>query len=559
MVRGEHEEDLMAAIQSACGLPAERDASEVSAAPRAERGWPRGLGGVPRTRAANIVLAVLCLCLAAASGASHMPLAFGQASQAPTSKIAAQLLAETSNGVAAPVIIMLADQADVSAAYAMTDQDARGWFVYNTLSQQAARTQQGIAALLTDRNIPYQAFWAANMLSATADRPLLDLLAARNDVARIDSNQPARLIEKPAAENRGALPLRPNSIEWGVQNVNAPAVWALGFKGAGMVVGELDTGIRWTHNTLKPQYRGWNGATADHNYNWHDAIHTDGGSCGANTLAPCDDNGHGTHTTGTMAGDDGVGNQIGVAPGAKWMGCRALDQGIGTAVTMTECFQFMLAPTNLAGNSPNPTLRPDVLNISVTCTADEGCTTGAELETVVNNTQAAGIFVAASAGNSGPACSTLSAPPAIYSAAFAVGAIDINDKLGAFSSRGPSTYYSPALLKPNISAPGVSVRSATATTDSAYATLSGTSMAAPHVAGVVALLWSARPGLVRNIAVTKAILQNSANPAVSLTTVQTCGGIASSQIPNNSFGYGRIDALAALNSVRTTYLPLIRR
>ena len=270
--------------------------------------------------------------------------------------------------------------------------------------------------------------------------------------------------------------------------------------------------------------------------------------CGANTVAPCDDNGHGTHTAGTTVGDDGAGNQVGVAPGAKWIGCRNMDQGNGTPATYTECFQFMIAPTDLAGNNANPALRPHVLNNSWGCPASEGCVTRAELETIVNNTQAAGIFVEVSAGNSGPGCSTVTDAPAIYSASFSTGAIDISNVLASFSSRGPSTFYTPNLLKPNISAPGVNVRSSTRTSDSSFGNLSGTSMAGPHVAGVVALLWSARPQLVRDIAATKTILQNTANPGVTVSPAQTCGGTPSTQIPNNSFGYGRVDALAAVNS-----------
>jgi serine protease AprX len=463
-------------------------------------------------------------------------------------KIAPEVLADTAGSGNASIVIMLADQADVSAAFQMKDQNARGWFVYSTLTQHATRTQAALRRELDARGVSYQTFWAANMIVTTADRTLIESLAARADVGRIDSNNEVHWIEPPEVAKTAQAPSAPTTTEWGVDNVNAPSVWALGFTGAGIVIGELDTGTRWTHAALKPKYRGWNGTTADHNYNWHDAIHTGGGICGPDTQAPCDDSGHGTHTAGTTLGDDGSGNQIGVAPGARWIGCRNMDQGNGTPARYTECFQFMIAPTDLPGNNPDPALRPHVLNNSWGCPASEGCTSRAELETIINNTQASGIFVVVSAGNSGPGCSTVSDPPAIYDASFSVGAYDINNQLASFSSRGPSTFYSPNLLKPNLSAPGVTVRSSYNSGDTAYANLSGTSMAAPHVAGAVALLWSARPQLLRDIAATKTVLQNTANPNVSVSQ-QNCGGTLSSQIPNNIFGYGRVDALAAVNSV----------
>jgi subtilisin family serine protease len=483
---------------------------------------------------------------AIASGTSAQDRA--RASQTPEGKIAPEVLTDTSEGKSASVVILLADQADVSAAYAMKDQDARGWFVYNTLSQHAARTQADLQTFLTSKGVSYQSFWVANMIVATANRTVVESLAARADVARINANRPFRGIEDPAVADFQPAPESPDvvtAIEWGVSNVNAPAVWGQGFNGQGMVIGDLDTGMRWTHSALKPKYRGWNGTTADHNFNWHDAVHSGGGACGANTVAPCDDSGHGTHTAGTTVGESGT-NQIGVAPGAKWIGCRNMNVGVGTPATYTECFQFMIAPTDLSGNNANPTLRPHVINNSWGCPVSEGCVTGAELETIVNNTQAAGIFVTVSAGNSGPNCETVEDAPAMYSASFSVGAISITNGLANFSSRGPSTFYTPNLLKPNISAPGASVRSSYFNSDTSYANLSGTSMAGPHVVGVIALLWSAHPELVRDIDATKTLLQNTANPNVTLSA-QTCGGTPSTQIPNNSFGYGRVDALNAAN------------
>src|SRR5258706_5508483 len=470
--------------------------------------------------------------------------------QAPADKVASRVIRDTANGESTSIVILLTDQADLSAAYAMENQDTRGWYVYNTLTQHAERTQVGLKDFLKSAGVSYQSFWAANMIAATADRALVDKLAARADVARVDSNASTRWIEDPVVEKFGVTTHdvnAPTAVEWGVANVNAPAAWALGFTGQGLVVGNADTGLRRTHNALKPNYRGWNGVTADHNFNWHDSIHSGGGSCGFNAVAPCDDQGHGTHTTGTTVGDDGAGNQVGVAPGAKWIGCRNMDQGNGTPATYTECFQFFIAPTDLAGNNPNASLRPHVINNSWSCPASEGCVTRAELETIVQNTQAAGIFVEVSAGNGGPGCSTVADPPSIYNDSFSTGAIDITNTLAGFSSRGPSTFYTPNILKPNVSAPGVNVRSTTRTSDTSYGNMSGTSMAGPHVAGVVALLWSARPGLVRNIALTKAFLKTGANPGVVLAPTQTCGGTPSTQIPNNSFGYGRVDALNAYN------------
>lgn len=466
-------------------------------------------------------------------------------------KISPEVMRALADGQTTSTVILMADQADVSYAYTIADPDARGWYVYRALSEKAESTQADLKSFLTARGVPFTSFWAANMLVADMDLATAAEVAGRSDVARLDSNAEARWIEPPEIAKESVAANRSDeadAIEWGVTNVKAPSLWSQGVNGTGIVVGGLDTGIRWTHSAIKSKYRGWNGTTADHNYNWHDSVHSGGGTCGFNTAAPCDDNGHGSHTVGTMVGDDGAGNQIGVAPGAKWIGCRNMNVGNGTPATYAECFQFMIAPTNSAGLNPDPSLRPHILNNSWGCPTSEGCTSRAELETIVNNTLASGIFVQTSAGNSGPSCSSVGDPAAIYDGSFAAGAIDINNALTNFSSRGPSTFYSPNILKPNVSAPGANVRSIGSSSDVVYTSLSGTSMASPHVAGVVALLWSARPALQRNIAATKAFLQNSASANVTMATPQTCGGVSSTQIPNNSFGYGRVDALAAFTA-----------
>lgn len=466
---------------------------------------------------------------------------------APTSqaKIHPRVLADTAAGQRASAVVLLADQADLGAAYHMTDADARGWYVYRTLRAHAARSQSSLRRWLQARGIRYRTYWAANMLVVDGDQSLMETLAARTDTRAIESNAPFRWVDEPhtlaQSDTTGTA-----TIEWGVSNINAPAVWALGYSGQGIIVAAQDTGMQWTHPALQPHYRGWNGSSADHNYNWHDAIHDAvGNPCGNDAPAPCDDDGHGTHTIGTTSGDDGNGNQIGVAPGSRWIGCRNMDNGNGTPARYTECFQFFIAPTDLTGSNPDPTRRPHVMNNSWTCPPSEGCAANT-LETIVRNTEAAGIFVVASAGNAGPDCGSVNDPPPLYAEAFSVGAYDSTNTLAAFSSRGPVTTDGSNRRKPDIAAPGIDVRSAYP--PDTYASRSGTSMAGPHVAGVVALLWSAQPQLRRNLAATKALLESAANPDVTVSPAQVCGGIPSNTIPNNSFGYGRVDALAAVNA-----------
>ncbi len=339
-----------------------------------------------------------------------------------------------------------------------------------------------------------------------------------------------------------AGPSQPEGVEWNISKVGAPQVWATGVKGAGAVVGGQDTGYLWTHNALKNQYRGTNGATATHDYNWHDAIHTAGSTCGADSPVPCDDNGHGTHTMGTMVGDDGAGNQVGMAPAAKWIGCRNMDRGNGTPATYSECYQWFVAPTKIDGTSPDATKAPDVINNSWGCPSSEGCTDPSVLLTVVQNVVAAGIVTVHSAGNSGSACSTVSEPAAIYDDSFTVGATTNTDDIASYSSRGPVTVDGSARKKPNIAAPGSNVRSSYNSGPNNYATLNGTSMAGPHVAGLVALMVSADPTLRGQVKTIRTLIEQT---AVRRTTAQGCGGDSATAVPNNVYGWGRIDAYGA--------------
>jgi len=440
-------------------------------------------------------------------------------------------------------LIVLADQADVSSALTLHGKGAKGERVVALLRAKAASTQGPILAMLAAEGIPHRAFWVANMIWAQGDSGLVARLAARPDVARIAANPQVRMALPPTTD-AGAWTDSVDAVETNLTHVRAPEVWAAGFTGQGVVVGNQDTGMDWDHPALKNQYRGWDGATASHAYNWHDAIHAVAGAnvCGANSPEPCDDHGHGTSTTGIAVGSDGAANQIGMAPGARWIGCRNMDAGAGTPATYAECFQFFLAPTDLAGANPNPALAPDVINNSWGCPPEEGCTDPNVLRTVVENTRAAGIVVVVSAGNSGPGCSTVSDPAAIYDASFTVGStLKTTDSPSSFSSRGPVVVDGSNRLKPDIAAPGSSIRSSTP--GGGYGTGSGTSFAGPHVAGLVALMISAEPGLAGEVDAIEELIRSS---AVHPASTGTCGGIPAGTFPNNTFGYGRIDARAAV-------------
>jgi subtilisin family serine protease len=366
----------------------------------------------------------------------------------------------------------------------------------------------------------------------------------RSEVSRIYANPVVRLAEQAASPATDAveLPGAADAIEWNIAKVRAPEVWSAGFTGEGVVIGGQDTGYQWDHPALKRQYRGWDGTTASHDYNWHDAIHSNG-ACQADSPFPCDDHGHGTHTMGTMVGDDGAGNRIGTAPGARWIGCRNMNGGVGTPATYAECYQWFIAPTKRDGSAPDPAMAPDVINNSWGCPPSEGCTEPNVLLAVVQAVRAAGIMTVHSGGNGGPACGTVSDPAATYAESFSVGATDSSDAIAAFSSRGPVTVDGSGRRKPDVSAPGVSVRSSLR--GSTYATMSGTSMAGPHVAGAAALLLSAYPWLAGEVDTIENLLEQTATPR---TTSQACGGDTPASVPNHGYGWGRIDALAAYNT-----------
>lgn len=447
-------------------------------------------------------------------------------------------------------MIVLHPAADLAAARQQPDKAAMGTYVYEHLKSVAQASQAPVVELLTQKRQLFHPFLIVNAIYTESNETALEEIARLPEVKDLIFNFKTKF-EEPVEEASGGS-RSPDELTWGVQKIKADSVWLLGYQGQGVVVAGYDTGIDWQHPAIISKYRGWNGTAADHNYNWHDAIHTSSDTsinnpCGYDLLAPCDDNSHGTHTVGTMIGSDGA-NQIGVAPAAKWIGARNMDEGNGTLFSYMEGFEWFIAPTDLAGQNPDPAKAPHVINNSWYCSTGEGCneTNFDLLREVVDNVRAAGIVVVVSAGNSGPGCNSVSGPPAFFNSSFSIGATTEQDSIANYSSRGAVTIDGSLRLKPNVSAPGSGVNSCIP--NGGYGLKSGTSMASPHVSGVVALMISARPDLAGHVEDIETIIEQTAD---HLVTDQVCNDLTGADIPNYTYGYGRINALEAVKAALT--------
>jgi len=435
-------------------------------------------------------------------------------------------------GAARDFFIYLDDQADLSGASWCGDKAARGRFVYDALRDAADRSQPAILRTLAGLGVEARPYWIVNAILVRADLTVLELMARRPDVAAIYGN-PAGPSSLPRAEasQRAAPPGRGHICE-NLLTIGAPEVWAAGTTGEGVVIGLLDTGADWQHEALRGRYRGWDGDTADHDYNWFDAL-------GTSSDVPIDEHGHGTITLGVMVADNQGPYQTAVAPGAQWIACRggSLEE---TLEWWLAGLQWMLAPTQTDGSNPDPSRAPDIVQNSWGCFGFDGCEDPLVLLPAFTALRAAGIFANAAAGNWGPLCSTVDFAPAIYDEAFTVGSVTSGDGIWYFSSRGPAILDGSGRLKPDVTAP-----------EAEYSTLVGggfggsfpqTSWTSPQGSGVAALLISGHPGLRGDVDRLEEIMQLSALPR---TSDQECGGVPGSEVPNNTYGWGRIDAAAA--------------
>lgn len=470
------------------------------------------------------------------------------------SKIDPLLLEASKSGHVLDYIVIMQRQEDVATQVSkVRGKINKGIKAFTALKKTSDETQADLVSFLTGHKIHYTPFFVANCVHVKSDAALMHAIASRNDVRKVVLNFNIRLERIEQETFTGTRQAEP---EWGLVRIGADSLWRAGIDGKGVIIGGQDTGYDWAVSPLKSKYRGYiNDSIAVHDYNWHDAIHGKSplaadslNPCGFNTPEPCDDNNHGTHTMGTMVGSDSL-NQIGVAPAAKWVACRNMERGNGQLSTYLECFEWFLAPTDLNNANPDPSRAPHVINNSWYCSLEEGCNPGNwdALQLAVKNLKAAGVVVVVSAGNSGPSCEKVDAPPAHFEPSFSVGATMVNDTIASFSSRGPVTIDSSYRVKPDVSAPGRGVRSVIR--GGGYASFSGTSMAGPHVAGTVALIIQANSSLAGEVELIEDIIRQSADPKFS---EQDCGGISGQNHPNPIYGYGRINAIKAVELAMKT-------
>lgn len=429
--------------------------------------------------------------------------------------------------------------------------------VVSALRETASRTQFKLEEYLRKAQQSgevkdYKSYFIVNAMAVTSSKEVMERIALFPEVEKILPNEKRHLqkveIDKDAAvepvvkmpavkpadevstslgdSKQATKDVNPSSVEWNIAQINAPEVWNMGIDGTGIVVANLDTGVDYNHPALRSKWRGLDasGNIVDPELSWYDPH--------SHAPLPADSHGHGTHTMGTMVGSEPDGsNQIGVAPGAKWIAVRIFNPDTTDDIIL-DGGQWLLAPVDAEGNL-HPELAPDVVNNSW------GGGPGIDewFRPIVQAWRSAQIFPEFSAGNTdfdNPGGPGSVAAPANYPEAFATGATDINGNLADFSLRGPSPYDE---IKPEVSAPGVNIRSSVP--GGAYqGGWNGTSMAGPHTTAIAALLLQANHSLT--VDQLEEILTSTATPRTDSEYPTT---------PNNGYGSGIVNALDAVGSV----------
>jgi subtilisin family serine protease len=460
------------------------------------------------------------------------------AAEGGSDKIEGLLLEQFATAGSADFIVRFTGQADLSSAYSM-NWEGRGEFVYDALRNTATKSQVNAKAILDAAGLKYRTFiggndlyvWSGTLANTNALAALPEVFSIRAtrtySIEPIENTKPFQNIawagDLLAYNVLSTVNNSTNaSVDWGIIDTKANQFWAAyGVKGIGIKVANIDTGVQWNHPALVNQFACPGDPTNP--TCWDDPSNI----CGFS--GACDNVGHGTHTMGTIVAKDNPALPYiaGMAPDATWIACKGCESTSCSDFALQSCFDWILAPGG------DPAKRPNVVNNS--WGGGQGDTTYQPYIIAAEN---AGIFVAFSAGNNGPGCGTVNSPGDLQ-VAFASAAHDSSRIIASFSSRGPSVFGYDPYTKPNISAPGVSICSSVPT-NSWSCGYSGTSMASPHTAGAVALLWSCNPSLIGQIDATFRLLQNNTDVA----PVGYCG-YPPTRKGDYTYGYGYLNVLAA--------------
>lgn len=394
-----------------------------------------------------------------------------------------------------PVIIEHSDKVDVEALRKgdrASKREARRK-IRQALQDKADTTLLPIERFLeANGGRAIKRLWITNGIAAMVPADLVDEIANLPGVGTVRLDAAVT----PTEPTSGPVP----SPEWNLNAIQAPSLWALGWTGANVTIGILDTGADAAHPDLKAN---WGGA-------WYDPY--------GQHATPYDQSGHGTAVTSIAVGGNASGTHIGIAPGAKWIAARVFDDsGTGRLSAIHQSFQWMLNPDRNLATDDEPDLVNASWNLSGTLNL---CNT--EFQPDLKALRAAEIAVVFAAGNDGPTGAT-SASPGNLPEAFTVGAVDSTDTIADFSSRGPSACT--GVPFPAVAAPGVNVQAADLSYGgmfpNSYKSISGTTAAAPHVAGAMALLLSAWPDM--KVADLQILLQTTARDLGSAGTDTASG------------------------------------
>lgn len=387
------------------------------------------------------------------------------------------------------IILVMQDQVDIDDFVKKTSSlnyDQKAVLLLKILQEKQKNSQENLINELKSEGVSYQSFYLPNAIWTRVSKKQLESLSQRKDIKNIYSNKAEKidLGKQEISENGPSLS---NSVDWNIKFINADKVWEKNVTGEGIIVANSDTGAKFDHPALFRTYVGNKGPSGvDHNYAWYDGlrerIDKPPNNCGYNLTVPCDDYGHGTHVLGTMVGRTPQNRTFSVAPNSRWMACRNMDHGLMNLRTFLACFQFYLAPHDVRGNNPDPTKRPHVVANSYGCSGSV-CRFELAIQ-LVKALRAVGVATISSAGNSGR-CSNTNNVPAMIEDGIAVGSTHFQThRISPFSDKGPVTVDRSNRLKPDFTCPGDKIYSCIHCCNY-YSTYSGTSMACPHIGGII--------------------------------------------------------------------------